>query len=263
MLAISGRFRHNITRRLDAGVYKYPGKDFLIMFEVSHVTKRYGKLIANNDISFRVDDGQIAVLLGPNGAGKSTIIKCIAGLLRFEGEISICGCPNKSVEAKRLLGYIPEMPAVYDLLTVREHMEFIARAYELSGWEQDAQRLLERFELEDKQQKLGKELSKGMQQKVSICCALLHKPRVAVFDEPMVGLDPHAIKELKEIFGELKQEGVSVLISTHMLDSVEDFWDVAHIMVRGGFAATKYNHISEDEASLEELFFSITEGARL
>lgn len=231
------------------------------MFEVSHVTKRYGKVVANDDISFSVADGQIAVLLGPNGAGKSTIIKCITGLLRFDGSITVCGFPNKSLEAKRLLGYVPEMPAVYDLLTVAEHLEFIARAYSLSDWKERADSLLSRFELFDKKDKLGKELSKGMQQKLSICCALLPEPEVIVFDEPMVGLDPHAIKELKAVFAELKTAGASVLISTHMLDSVEDYWDVAHIMVNGRFAATRKNEaLSEGECSLEELFFSITEG---
>ncbi len=231
------------------------------MFEVSHVTKRYGKVVANDDISFSVADGQIAVLLGPNGAGKSTVIKCITGLLRFDGSVTVCGFPNKSLEAKRLLGYVPEMPAVYDLLTVAEHLEFIARAYSLSDWKERADSLLSRFELFDKKDKLGKELSKGMQQKLSICCALLPEPKVIVFDEPMVGLDPHAIKELKAVFAELKTAGASVLISTHMLDSVEDYWDVAHIMVNGRFAATRKNEaLSEGECSLEELFFSITEG---
>lgn len=100
-----------------------------------------------------------------------------------------------------------------------------------------------------------------MQQKVSICCALLHRPKVAIFDEPLVGLDPHAIKELKDIFVELKQAGASVLISTHMLDSVEDYWDVAHIMMNGSFAATKFNRPGQEgEKTLEELFFDITEG---
>ena len=228
------------------------------MITVSHVTKRYGKVTANNDISFTVGDGRIAVLLGPNGAGKSTIIKCITGLLRFQGEIAIDQFGNKTLDAKRRLGYVPEMPALYDLLTVSEHLEFIARAYELSNWEAGAQRLLERFELADKADKLGKELSKGMQQKVSICCALLPKPRAIIFDEPMVGLDPNAIKELKEVFQELRADGCSVLISTHMLDSVEDFWDTAHIMMNGSFAATKQN--GEDGDSLEKLFFDITEG---
>ncbi len=231
------------------------------MLTISHVTKKYGKTVANRDISFAVGDGQIAVLLGPNGAGKSTMIKCIAGLLRYEGEIIVDGHPNKSPEAKRLLGYVPEMPAIYDLLTVSEHMELMARAYRLENWEASAEEVLKRLELWDKKDKLGRELSKGMQQKVSIACALIIKPRVMIFDEPLVGLDPHAIKELKAIFREMKEQNVSVLISTHMLDSVEDDWDVAHIMVDGAFAATRRNDIAaEGEKSLAELFFEITEG---
>ena len=222
------------------------------MLKVEHVTKKYGKLIANNDISFFVNSGQIAVLVGPNGAGKSTIIKCISGLLRFDGNITIDGNENKSIEAKRLIGYVPEMPAVYELLTIAEHMEFIRRAYRLPDDGFDKY-LLERFELWDKKDKPGKELS--------ICCTLLHKPRVIIFDEPMVGLDPHAIKELKKMFAELKEQGCALLISTHMLDSVEDFWDVAHIMVDGRFAATKINTSDANgDKTLDELFFEITEG---
>lgn len=226
------------------------------MLKVKNVTKKYGKVLANDNISFEVSDGEIAVLLGPNGAGKSTIIKCITGLLRFKGEITIDENSNKSIAAKRLLGYIPEMPAVYDMLTVEEHLQFILRAYEMSddGYKD---KLLERFEMTDKKNKLGKELSKGMQQKLSICCALVHKPKVVIFDEPMVGLDPHAIKQLKEIILSLKKSGASVIISTHMLDSVEDFWDTAYIMVGGKVQAKKA--INEDSSSLEELFFKITE----
>jgi ABC-2 type transport system ATP-binding protein len=126
------------------------------MIQVNNLTKRYGKLVANNDISLAVNPGELTVLLGPNGAGKSTLIKCICGLLRFEGEITIDGYDNRSSEAKRLLGYIPEMPALYPMLTVREHLEFIARAYELAEWETQADELLRRFELDDKQNKLGK-----------------------------------------------------------------------------------------------------------
>ena len=226
------------------------------MLSISGVTKKYGKTIANDNISFAVGDGQIGILLGPNGAGKSTIIKCITGLLRFTGRIEINGAENTTTQAKRQLGYIPEMPAVYDLLTVSEHLEFIRRAYKQYD-EAYSQQLLERLELWDKKDKLGKELSKGMQQKLSICCALCHKPRVIVFDEPLVGLDPHAIKELKNVFRELKAEGASVLISTHMIDSVEDYWDVANIMMNGRFAATRLNNGGQGQ-DLEELFFQIT-----
>lgn len=228
------------------------------MLRIHHVSKRYGGMEANRDISFFVDSGEVAVLLGPNGAGKSTLIKCIAGLLRFQGDIEICGLPNKAMDAKRLLGYVPEVPAVYDLLTVEEHMEFIRRAYRLED-DGFAQALLERFELWDKKDKLGKELSKGMQQKLSLCCAMLPRPKVAVFDEPMVGLDPHAIRELKDLIQEMKEAGATCLISTHMIDSVENAWDVCHIMVDGAFAASRRKDETAEQG-LEELFFSITEG---
>jgi ABC-type multidrug transport system ATPase subunit len=232
------------------------------LLSVNNVTKKYGRTVANNNISFTVEPGQIAVLLGPNGAGKSTVIKCISGLLRFEGQISLMGQDSKTAEAKRVLGYIPEIPAVYDLLTVSEHIEFIRRAWRMDEDEAGERGLLERLELWEQRKKTGRELSKGMKQKLSIACALVHKPRVAVFDEPLVGLDPHAIKELKQIFRELKADGCSVLISTHMIDSVEDYWDAAHIMVNGRFAATKRNTPQETESqSLESLFFETTEGS--
>jgi len=232
------------------------------MLEISHVTKRYGKVVANRDISFRVDAGQIAILMGPNGAGKSTIIKCIAGLLRFDGSITVAGHPNTSIEAKRLLGYVPEMPALYDSLTVAEHLEFMRRAYRMAADAAYEEALLRRFELWEKRDALSKELSKGMQQKLSVCCALIHKPRLMIFDEPMVGLDPYAIKEIKTLFRELKAEGTAVLISTHMIDSVEDYWDVVHIMNHGEFAATRHNTAEEThDQTLEELFFTITGSA--
>lgn len=226
------------------------------MIKIENLTKSYGKVIANNNISFAVNDGQIAILMGPNGAGKSTTIKCICGLLRYQGTIMIDNDLNKSIPAKRNLGYIPEVPAVYDLLTVSEHLDFIARAYSLTDYLDYANELLHRFELKDKQKELGKKLSKGMQQKLSICMGLLPRPKNIVFDEPLVGLDPHAIKELKLMIRELKADGRAILISTHMLDSVEDYWDVTHIMVNGKIAASKFN--DHDGSGLTEAFFEIT-----
>ena len=230
------------------------------MIEVRNLTKRYGKFVANKDLSLTVNPGQMTVLLGPNGAGKSTLIKCICGLLRFEGSITIDGHDNRSSEAKRMLGYIPEMPALYPMLTVREHLEFIAHAYELTEWEPLANHLLQRFELEDKQNKLGKELSKGMQQKVSICCAALTKPSAVIFDEPLVGLDPHAIRELKSLIAEMKADGRAMIISTHMIESVEENWDTTCIMTGGTIARACRREELEKGSDLEELYFSITEG---
>ena len=230
------------------------------MINVSHLTKKYNRFVANDNLSFMVADGEIAVLAGPNGAGKSTAIKCIAGLLRFDGEIEICGENNKSAQAKQILGYIPEIPAPFELLTVWEHMEFIARAYRLKNWEERAEMLIRRMELDDKRDKMGKELSKGMQQKISICCALLIDPKAVLFDEPFVGLDPHAIKELKAMLHEMKEKGTSIIISTHMLDSVEDLWDKILIMMNGRAEAERERSFVEKSGeNLEELIFKITE----
>lgn len=234
------------------------------MLTVTNLTKGYGKVLANDHLTFEVKDGEITVMAGPNGAGKSTAIKCIAGLLRFQGDIRIGGYPNKSVEAKRQFGYIPEVPAMFETLTVGEHMEFVGRAYQVKDWKGRAPMLLERMELGDKQDKLGKELSKGMQQKLSICCALLPRPQAVLFDEPFVGLDPHAIKELKLLIGELRAAGASVLISTHMLDSVTEFWDKVLILMGGRIAAVRTREeIEATGENLEQLFFSITEGERV
>ena len=204
------------------------------MLQVNHVTKKYGKVLANDDISFSVKNGQLAVLLGPNGAGKSTIIKCIAGLLRFQGEILVAGQPNDSLEAKHALGYVPEMPAVYELLTVGEHVEFIRRAYRL-GDEANAyaDALLERFEMADKRDKLGKELSKGMQQKLSVICALLPRPEVVIFDEPTRGIDVAAKVEIYNLMNQLKQQGIAVMFVSSEMPEVMGIADRIVVMCDG------------------------------
>ena len=228
------------------------------MVVVKNLSKKYGKLTANDNISLTVNAGEIAILLGPNGAGKSTLIKSICGLLRFTGNVTICGHDNRSLEAKRLLGYVPEFPTPFPMLTVEEHLEFIARAYRLRDWKGRADGLLERFDLNDKRNKLGKELSKGMQQKVSVCCALLPDPMVVILDEPLVGLDPHGIRELKTVIADLRDEGKALLVSTHIIDSVEENWDVTLIMNKGRFAR-EIRHGEQAGENLEEAYFSIIE----
>lgn len=224
------------------------------------LTKTYGKTVANNNLNFALPDGSITILLGPNGAGKSTAIKAITGFLKYDGLITVDGYPNKSIEAKRLLGYIPEMPALYPNLTVSEHLEFVARAYKLKDYKDWKDLLLERFRLADKTKKFGDELSKGMQQKLNICCGLLPRPKIVLFDEPMIGLDPHAIKELKNIFAEMRAAGATLLVSTHMIDSVDTLWDRTLIMKEGSIVAdiTK-PQLDQMGKTLEELFFEMTE----
>lgn len=230
------------------------------MLEVLNLSKNYGKTKAVSNVSFTVEPGKVAVLAGPNGAGKSTIIKSIAGLLRYDGEIKICGSHNKTVEGKRHLGYIPEMPSLFPLLTVNEHITLMAHSFGIKNYEGRAEELLKLFDLYDKKNKYGSDLSKGMQQKVSICCALITEPKVLLVDEPMIGLDPKAIRNVKEILMELKNQGTAIVLSTHLLDSVQELWDKILIMKTGEFVLTKErDEFNNDDKSLEDIFFQFTE----
>lgn len=230
------------------------------MLNVRNLNKNYHKVEAVKDVSFSVESGQIAIILGPNGAGKSTVIKSISGLLKYSGDITIDNLENKTLGAKRIFSYVPEMPSLYDLLTVREHVDFIAKAYGTKNYEDRAEELFDRFDLLDKKDKLGKELSKGMQQKVSLICGLIIEPKLILLDEPMMGLDPKAIKELKKIFLELKELGTAIIISTHIIDSIKDIWDKALIMKDGKIIYQKNKEeLEADNETLEDVFFRITE----
>ncbi|QNU65942.1 ABC transporter ATP-binding protein [Ruminiclostridium herbifermentans] len=231
------------------------------MISVKNLTKEYKKIKAVDNISLTAKPGEITILLGPNGAGKSTTIKSIAGLLKFEGEITICEFPNKTIDAKRIFGYIPETPALYELLTPWEHAEFIAKAYKLNNdWKDKIKVIFERLEIYDKKDKYVRELSKGMTQKLSIALALLTDPKAVLFDEPLVGLDPKAINEVLSIFEELKASGKSVFVSTHIIDTINDVWDRAYIMNKGKIIC----EVTKDQlegGDLKKMFFELTEGA--
>lgn len=233
------------------------------MLTVEHLTKKYGKLAACNDVNLHLDPGSVTVLLGPNGAGKSTLMKSIIGFLQYEGNITVNGSSNKSTQARAVMGYIPEMPSLYPNLTVSEHMEFLARAYRLKNYKERIDSLFAKFELDDKRRKFGDELSKGMQQKLNICLGLLPEPSLLLLDEPMIGLDPHAIKELKTSIEEMRQQGRTLLVSTHIIDSVDMLWDRALIMQGGIIRANMTRQeLEADGRTLEQLFFDLTEGGR-
>lgn len=232
------------------------------MLKIKNVSKRFKKVEAVKNISFEMHAGEIVGILGPNGAGKSTTIKMIAGLLRTsEGSITIMGHKNTSIEAKRCFAYIPEFPEIYDMLTVDEHMQFIAQAYGIEAYEEKIEPYYRRFDLSDKKDKLGKELSKGMKQKVSICCGLLTDADLYLFDEPMIGLDPKAIRETKLIMKELKEAGKTVLISTHLLDSIEQSCDRVLVMKSGDIIVDQAmtDLKKNTDASLEEIFLEVTD----
>ncbi len=240
---------------------KEPGR--IRMLRVKGLTKKFGKKVANENVNLSLEAGEIGVLLGPNGAGKSTAIKCILGLLQFDGTVKIGGFPANSSKAKQILGYVPEFPCLYDMLTVREQFEFVVRAYKLDREKSRkyAAELVDRLRLTEVVDTLCKDLSKGMQQKVSIICALLPRPKLLLLDEPMLGLDPHAIKELRIIIQDLADEGVAILISTHMIATVEGIWGKAYIMNKGKVVSChrKEEMVGMWSESLERIFFAETE----
>lgn len=227
------------------------------MIEIKNLTKKYRQVEAVKRISMEAYDGQITILLGPNGAGKSTTIKSIAGLLKFEGDIFVNGFENHSLEAKRSFGYVPEVSAHYDLLTIDEHLTFIEKAYQIED-QGLKESYLERFELIEHRHKLAKELSKGMSQKLSLVGALIIKPKALLVDEPLIGLDPHSIQQVLEIMLELKAEGCSILLSTHIIDMIDEIWDRAFIMHHGEIKRSIYRDELGDGQTLKQLFFEVT-----
>lgn len=233
------------------------------MLSVRDLRKRFDRTTAVDDLSFDVAEGQIVALLGPNGAGKSTTFLCLAGLLRpDEGTFSWNDCALGS-DRGRTIALIPETPEVYALLTVWEHMVFVAKSCKIArGWEPRAQALIERFGLVDQRDTLGSALSKGMRQKTLICATLLADAPVLLFDEPMIGLDPAGQRELRESLFELRANGKAIVVSTHMLDVAKAISDRAVILKQGKsvFAGPLDDlRAGDDETGdLESLFLRIT-----
>lgn len=229
------------------------------MIEIINLTKQYDGFKAVDSIDLEAKPGKITILLGPNGAGKSTTIKSIANLLKFEGKIKICGYDNDTIEAKKCFGYVPETPILYDLLTIDEHIDFIGNAYRIDNYEEIASKYIELFKLTDKRKNMAKELSKGMTQKLSMLLALLIQPKALLVDEPMVGLDPASIEDTLKIFKQLKKDGCAILISTHIIDIINDIYDEAYIMNKGKIVKHILKEDLEEE-SLKEYFFELTNG---
>lgn len=230
---------------------------------VEHLTRRFGKLTAVDDLSFRADRGAILGLLGPNGAGKTTSLLCLAGLLRPDaGTLALDG-QMLGADRGRVVGLIPETPEVYAMLTVWEHMVFVAKSCRLdAGWQQRAQELLLRLDLFEQRDTLGEALSKGMRQKTLIAATVIAGAPVLLLDEPMIGLDPKGQRELRSILLELRSTGTAIVLSTHLLESAEAICDQVLVMNHGRAvisAPMGELRFGEFGRSLEDVFLEATQ----
>ncbi len=240
------------------------------MIHVLDYHKTYRDSVAVDGLTCDVQPGQILGLLGPNGAGKTTTMRAIAGIIPpTRGRLLVAGhdVVTDPVAAKQQLAYVPDDPKLFDALTVWEHLQFSAAAYRVPNFQAEADRLLEQFELTPKRDALAQELSRGMRQKVAICAAYLHNPAAILFDEPLTGLDPHGIRQMKESVRRRAADGAAVVVSSHLLDLVGDLCTHLLILHRGrrlyfGPVADARAAIGSDaDASLEEVFFRATEQA--
>jgi ABC-2 type transport system ATP-binding protein len=242
------------------------------LIRVEDYHKTYRDIVAVDGLSFEVTPGTIMGLVGPNGAGKTTTMRALAGIIRpTRGTLSIAGhdVVHDSIAAKRALAYIPDDPKLFDALTVWEHLEFIASAYRVDDFVPKGEALLAQFELVEKRRELAQTLSRGMRQKVAICCAYLHDPKAILFDEPLTGLDPYAIRTLKASIADRAAAGAAVVVSSHLLVLVEDLCTHLLILNKGhrlfygslDEARSKYAGLQADGgvASLEDVFFRATE----
>lgn len=195
------------------------------MIRLEQVVKSYDGFHAVDGLSMQVAAGEILGLVGPNGAGKTTALRCLSGIIPLtSGRVTIGGhdLETAPIEARRLLAFVPDEPHLFDYLTSWDHMQVIARIYGVEDGRQRATDLLARFGLTDRRDAFPGELSRGMKQKLMIAGALLHRPRALVFDEPLTGLDPAAMRHMKQTLTETAREGAAVIISSHMLHLVEE-----------------------------------------
>ena len=241
------------------------------MIEVRNLTKRYGAFIAVDDLSFAVRAGEVLGLVGPNGAGKTTTLRTIAGIIPpSAGSVTINGfdLATDPVAAKHTLAFFPDEPRLFEYLSVRQHLAFIARLYGVEDHAQKAAALLDEFEIADKADQLPHELSRGMKQKLAIACGLLHAPTVLFFDEPLTGLDPLGIRRMKNSILQRAQNGAAIVLSSHLIGLLEEVCTHLLILKRGRRVA--YGSLDEVTASfaqgesdlgLEEVFIRATGGS--
>lgn len=239
------------------------------MLQTLGLVKEYKNTRAVDGLDMEIRPGEIVGLLGPNGAGKTTALRCIAGILKpTAGRILINGYDivDDQARAKSGLAFVPEVPSLYELLTVEEHLKFVAMCFgTLATYDAKKDELLERYALAEKRNDLVATLSKGMRQKLSVACALIHDANVMLFDEPLIGVDPAGAHELKQELLRSKNAGNAILISTHLLDTAERLCDRIIILSRGKrLAQGTLEELRQSSSmlggTLEDIFLKLTEG---
>jgi ABC-2 type transport system ATP-binding protein len=241
------------------------------MIEITELSKAFGDFTAVRNLSFMVRPGEVLGLVGPNGAGKTTTLRAIAGIIPpTGGTVHIGGhdLAEQPIEAKRNLAFFPDEPRLFDYLTVRQHLAFVARLYNVANHEAIAQPLLEELEIADRADHLPAELSRGMKQKLAIACGLLHSPSAMIFDEPLTGLDPLGIRRMKDSILRRARAGAAIVLSSHLLHLLEEVCSHVLILKKGervayGTMAEVHTQFSngEADASLEDVFIRATGGS--
>ena len=232
------------------------------MLKITNFTKRYGDVVAVDNLSLEINDGEIYGFIGHNGAGKTTTLKAVVGIHGFdEGEITIDGISIKDnpIEAKKLLAYIPDNPDLYDYMTGIQYLEFISNIFGVST--EDRKNRIEKYaemlELKDDLAQDISSYSHGMKQKLAIIGALVHNPKLIIMDEPFVGLDPKASFQLKQVMKEMCESGTAIFFSTHVLDTAEKLCDKVAIIKNGKLIKSGAMEEVKGDESLEEAFLEL------
>ena len=238
------------------------------MIQIHNLTKHYGKLAAVDGLNLEVPAGQIFGFLGPNGAGKTTTIRVMMGILKAtSGRVLLNGYDvvTEAQKAKAIAGFIPDRPFIYEKLSGKEFLQFVGKLHRMDSSElrQRIAQLLGHLELTAWQDELVESFSHGMKQRLVVCAALIHEPRILIVDEPMVGMDPKGARTLKDLFRALAKSGTTIFLSTHSISVAEEICDRIGIIQKGrliacGTMAELHRQAEGNHANLESVFLELT-----
>jgi ABC-2 type transport system ATP-binding protein len=237
------------------------------MIQTEHLTKQFGPLTAVHDLNLRIEQGEFFAFLGPNAAGKTTTIKLLAGLLKPTSGRALIGgydIQEEPTKARRLISYVPDFPFLYDKLQPEEFMLLVGQLYGMNRAEilPASQELFDLLDLQEARHQLIENLSHGTRQRIAIASALLHNPKVIIIDEPMVGLDPRSVRVVKDMLKARARAGVTVFLSTHILQVAEELSDRIGILNRGRLIAvgtmSELREASGEVGALEDAFLALT-----